>query len=139
MAVKVELEKPVQISPSVEPPKGRFQKFSDWMGAHKRAIAVGILLTGIAMMAFGAGAILAIIPLSNFTTLHFGTFVVSLFTYSPDFGSITGLSMTGILFFSGIGSALVGGMFAGFGSGVLSGTSSKTQKDLTKPESTLSL
>jgi hypothetical protein len=100
-------------------PKGKFQHFCDWMKDHKKGIAVALLIIGIAAFTFGAGALLAIIPLSNFTVFHVGGFIVSLFSFNGM--SITGLTTTGKLFFAGLGGLLFGGMVAGFGAGMLTG------------------
>lgn len=118
--------------PAQEQPKGKFQRFCDWTKANKKAIAVTILIIGVACLTFGVGSLLAIIPLSHFTVLHMGSFIAGLFTYSGL--DITGLSTTGILFFTGLGAVIAGGMFAGFGSGMLAGIPGKEEEKKEKIE-----
>lgn len=116
----------MNVEQPAEKVKGKFQRFCDWTKEHKKEIAVALLIIGIAAFTFGAGAILAIIPLTNFTVFHVGGFFVSLFSFNGL--SITGLSTTGQLFFAGIGGLIFGGMMAGFGGGMLAGIPNKEKE-----------
>jgi hypothetical protein len=105
------------------PSQGKFERFSNWVSAHKKEIAIALLIIGIAALTFGVGALLAIIPLSNFTVFHFAVFAMKLFTYNG--ANISGLSTTGSLFFAGLGGVIGGGALAGFGAGMLTGIPSQ--------------
>jgi hypothetical protein len=112
-------------TPAAAPTQGKFQRFCDWVGDHKREIAVAMLIIGVACFAFGTASVLSIMPISNFyNTIAVVSFLVGLFTFDSH-GWITGLTTTGFLFFIGIGAVIMGGILIGFGSGVLVGSSKK--------------
>ena len=106
---------------NLEPPKGKFHRFCDWMRDHKREIGIALLVIGIASLAFGMGAVICILPVTHFTTVSVASFAIKLFIYKG--GAICGLSGDGLLFFTAVGSVIGGGMLAGLGGGLWLGTS----------------
>lgn len=104
--------------PTEEQP-GKFQRFCNWAKAHKKGIAIALLIIGIACATFGAGAILSLIPLTSFSTIQLAGFFFSLFSFHGLV--LAGMSSKGILFLTGVGSFILGSSLACFGGGILAG------------------